>query len=63
MADKVIDNLSQEQFVLCLRLMNVDLNPNKEFINLHVMTKICADTLVECIQDVFIRMNLIFQSY
>ena len=52
MADEVRDSSNQEQFVLCLRWVDVNLNPNEEFIGLHVLPNICADTLVACIRDV-----------
>ena len=58
MADEVTDSSNQEQFVLCLRWMDVEWNPLKEFIGLHVVPNICADTLVACIWDVLICMNL-----
>ena len=58
MADNVTDSSNQKQFVLCLRWVDVDLNPHEEFIGLHVVPNICANTLVACIRDVLIRMNL-----
>ena len=58
MADNVTDSSNQKQFVLCLRWVDVDLNPHEEFIGLHVVPYICANTLVACIRDVLIRMNL-----
>ena len=62
MADEVTDSSNQEQFVLCLRWVDVDLNPHEEFIGLHVVPNIRADTLVACIQDVLIRMNLTLKN-
>ena len=58
MADNVTDSSNQKQFVLCLRWVDADLNPHEEFIGLHVVPNICANTLVACIRDVLIRMNL-----
>ena len=49
MADEVTDSSNQEQFLLCLRWVDEDLNPHEEFIGLHVVPNICADTLVVCI--------------
>ena len=49
MADEVTDSSNQEQFLLCLRWVDEDLNPREEFIGLHVVPNICADTLVACI--------------
>ena len=62
MADEVTDSSNQEQFVLCLRWVDVDLNPHEEFIGLHVVSNICADTLVACIRDVLIRINLTLKN-
>ena len=62
MADKMTDNSNQEQFVLCLRWVDEDLNLHEEFIGLHVVPNICADTLVACIRDTLIRMNLSIQN-
>ena len=33
---------------MCLRWVNVNLNPHEDFIGLHVVAKICADTLGQC---------------
>ena len=49
MADEVTDSSNQEQFLLCLGWVDEDLNPHEEFIGLHVVPNICADTLVACI--------------
>ena len=58
MADEVTDSSNREQFVLCLRWVDEDLNPHEKFIGLHGVPNICADTLVSCIRDTLIRMNL-----
>ena len=63
MAEKITDSSNQEQFVLCLRWVDVDLNPHEEFICLHIVPNICADTLVARIRDVLIRMNLTLKNY
>ena len=61
-ADEVTDSLNQVQFVFCLRWVDVDLNPHEEFIGLHVVPNICADTSVACIRDVLIHMNLALKN-
>ena len=33
---------------MCLRWVNLNLNQHEEFIGLHVVPKICADTLGQC---------------
>ena len=60
--DEVTDSLNQVQFVFCLRWVDVDLNPHEEFIGLHVVSNICADTSVACIRDVLIHMNLALKN-
>ena len=62
MADEVTDSSNQEQFVLCLRWVDEDLNPHEELVGLYVVPNICADTLVACIRDVLIRMNLTLKN-
>ena len=59
MADEVTDRSNQEEFVWCLRKADVDLNPHKVFI----VPNICADTLIACIQDVLIHMNLTLKNW
>ena len=58
MADEVTDASNDEQFVLCLRSVDDDLVPHEDLIGLYKVPNICADTLVSCIRDAFIRMNL-----
>ena len=58
MADEVTDALNDEQFVLCLRSVDDDLVPHEDLIGLYKVPNICADTLVSCIRDAFIRKNL-----
>ena len=58
MADEVTDASNGEQFLLCLRSMDDDLVPHEDLIGLYKVLNICADTLVSCIRDALIRMNL-----
>ena len=58
MADEKTDTANHQQFVLCLRWVDDDLNPHEEFIGLQSVPNIVADTLVAVIRDVLIRMNL-----
>ena len=58
MADEVTDASIGEQFVLCLGSMDDDLVPHEDLIGLYKVPNICADTLVLCIRDALIRMNL-----
>ena len=58
MADEVTDRSNQEECVWCLRKVDVDLNPHEEF----MVPNICTDTLIACIQDVLIHMNLTLKN-
>lgn len=58
MADEVTDAADHEQFILCLRWVDEDLNPQEEFIGLQCFPNISADTLVAVIRDILIRMHL-----
>ena len=58
MADEVIDASNDKQFVLCPRSLDDDLVPHEDLIGLYKVPNICADTLVSCIRDALIRMNL-----
>ena len=62
MADEVTDSSNQEQFIFFLRCVDVGLNPHEEFIGLHVVPNICADTLVACSRDVFNSYELSTQK-
>ena len=46
------------KFVLCLRGVGDDLVPHEDLIGLYKVPNICSDTLVSCIRDAIIRMNL-----
>ena len=58
MADEVIDASNDEKFVLCLGRVDDDLVPHEDLIGLYKVPNICADTLVSCIRDALICMNL-----
>ena len=47
---------NHDQFVLCLRWVDDDLNLHEEFIGLQSVPNIAADTLVAVIRDVLIRI-------
>ena len=42
--------------------MDVDSNSHEEFIDIHVVPNICADTLVACIWDMLIHVNLTLKN-
>ena len=58
MANEITDVSNNEQFVLCLRSVHDDLVPHKDLICLYNVPNICTNTLVSCIRDALIRMNL-----
>ena len=58
MADEVTDASNREQVVVCFRWVDSDFEPHEDFVGLHKVDKINADTLVAVIQDVVLRMNL-----
>ena len=58
MTDEVTDASNDKQFVLCLRSVDDDLFPHEDLIGLYKVPNICANTLVSCIRDALIRMNL-----
>ena len=62
MADEVTDGSNKEQFVICLRSVDINLTPHEDFIGLHFVDNISSATLVACLKDVLIRMNLSIQN-
>ena len=58
MADEVTDASNREQVVVCFRWVDSDFEPHEDFVGLHKVDKINADTLVAVIKDVVLRMNL-----
>ena len=58
MADEVTDVSSKEQVVVCFRSVDAQFQPHEDFIGLHAVESIRADTLVEVIKDTMLRMEL-----
>ena len=58
MADETTDISNQEQLVVCMRWVDSELEVHEEFVGLHVVESIGADTLHRVLKDVLIRMNL-----
>ena len=48
-----------KQVVICLRWVSDSLDVHEEFIGLHVVDSIDANTLVSVIKDVLLRFNLL----
>ena len=58
MADEVSDSANNEQFVICLRWVNDNLELNEDFIGLYHVESIQADVLVGCLQDCMLHLNI-----
>ena len=58
MADETTDMSNREQVVVCLRWVSDKFEVHEEFIGLHVVASIDANTLVSVIKDVLLRLNL-----
>ena len=58
MADETTDCSNREQFVVCLRWVDDDLQVHEDFIGLNVVESIDSATLTAVIKDVLVRMNL-----
>ena len=58
MIDETTDCSTNEQVVVCFRWVDDDLNVYEEFVGLHQVDNISADTLVAVIKDTLLRLNL-----
>ena len=58
MADKCTDISNKEQFTICFRWVDSNLQDHEDFIGLYEVDNIGADCLVHHIKDVLLRMNL-----
>ena len=58
MADEVSDVSNKEQFVVCIRWIDDDLHAHEDFVGIHHVDTIEANTLVERLKDTLLRMNL-----
>ena len=56
--DEVTDCGNKEQFVMCMRWINDNLEAVESFIGLYNVDNIKVDTMVVAIKDVLLRMNL-----
>ena len=52
MADEITDIINKEQFVICIRWVDNDLNGNKDFVGLHELTVTNAEALALILKDV-----------
>ena len=58
MPDEVTDIINKEQFVICIRWVDNDLNANEDFIGLHELSVTNAETLAFILKDVVLRLGL-----
>ena len=58
MADKTTDIISKEQFVICIRWVDNDLNANEDFIGLHELSVINVKTLGFILKDIVFLLGL-----
>ena len=52
MADEITDIINKEQFVICIRWVDNDLNGNEHFVGLHELTVTTAEALSLILKDV-----------
>ncbi len=58
LADECTDCSNTEQFTICIRWVDNDLNVHEEFLGLHKVATIDAESLVRTVKDVLLRFNL-----
>ena len=58
MADECTDIANKEQFTICLRWIDDNLDDHEDFIGLYQVDSIGANSLVRAIMDTLIRLNL-----
>ena len=63
MADELTDaDNNKEQFVLCFRWVDENLECHKDFIGLYKIDNIKSDTLVACLEHVLLRINTLIEN-
>ena len=58
MAYETTNIINKEQFVICIRCIENDLNANEDFIGLHKLIVKNAETLAFILKDVVLRLGL-----
>ena len=58
MADECSDIANKEQFTICIRWVDDDLQDNEDFVGLYEINSIDSDTLVHAIKDTILRIAL-----
>ena len=62
MVDETTDISNVEQLVFCIRFVDGHLNCHEEFIGLHSMDSISADSIIRTIEDILLRLSLSLQN-
>ena len=62
MVDETTDISNVEQLVFCIRFVDGQLNCHEEFIGLHSMDSISADSIIRTIEDILLRLSLSLQN-
>ena len=55
MADEVTDISNKEQVIVCFRSVDDDFNPHENFVGIHSVDSIQADTIVAVLRDTMLR--------
>lgn len=58
MADEVTNTSNKEQFVVCIRWIDEDLQAHEDFVGIHHVDTIEADSPVARLKDTLLQMNL-----
>ena len=58
MTDECIGSANKEQLVICFRHVDENVDVHGEFVGLYEYPNILANTIVACLQDVMLRLNL-----
>ncbi|XP_071480941.1 zinc finger MYM-type protein 1-like [Diadema antillarum] len=58
LADECSDVANKEQLTICIRWIDLSLEPHEDFIGFYEIPSIKADTIVAAIKDAILRMNL-----
>ena len=62
MADESTDASNIEQLVICIRWLDKEMTVCEEYIGLMTVAQTNADTIVVCITDILMHMNLRIQG-
>ena len=58
MANKITDSSNCKQFIICIKWVDEDLDPHKDFIGLFKLDSIKSERLVASIKDIQIRLAI-----